>query len=78
MQCILSCDTLLVITSNAIGGRHGVFVLCYPVYTQKLQMRSNDIFGFDDGDLPIQCGDFRKGTSGERDFLEKAHHKITL
>ena len=47
-------------------------------YTQKLQMRNNDIFGFDDGDLPIQCGDFRKGTSGERDFLEKAHHKITL
>ena len=47
-------------------------------YTQKLQMRNNDISGFDDGDLPIQCGDFRKGTSGERDFLEKAHHKITL
>ena len=32
MQCILSCDTLLVITSNAIGGRHGVFVWCDPVY----------------------------------------------
>ena len=78
MQCILSCDTLLVITSNAIGGAGMEFSFCVIQYTQKLQMRNNDISGFDDGDLPIQCGDFRKGTSRERDFLEKAHHMITL
>ena len=54
------------------------FSFCVIQYTQKLQMRNNDISGFDDGDLPIQCGDFRKGTSRERDFLEKAHRKITL